>query len=309
MAAVAPRHLLSVRDLTADQIRRLVRQARALKKARRTPAARSLKGKTLGLLFQKPSVRTRLSFEVGMLQLGGKSVYMDATDLGGRKRESPKDLARVLSRYLDGIVTRTFAHADAEALARWSGIPVINGLSDFTHPCQALGDLMTLAERFGRLKGLRVSYIGDGNNVCHALLEAAALVGLHLAVATPAGHRPHGPTLRWAGAQAHRAGGSVRWTAKPEEAIRGAEAVYTDVWTSMGQERQGDRRRAAFRRFQINETLLERAPGALFMHCLPAHRGEEVTDSVMDSPRAIVYDQAENRLHIQKAILLMLLSR
>ena len=265
-------------------------------------------GKTLGLLFQKPSVRTRVSFEIGMLELGGQALYMDSVDLGGNKRERSKDLALVLSRYLDGIVIRTFAHQDAEELARAAQIPVINGLSDTTHPCQALGDLFTIQERFKKLSGVTVAFVGDGNNVCHALLEAAGLTGLSLKIATPSGHLPPTATVRWAQKGCQRIGGMIQLCKTPQEAVRGAAVVYTDVWTSMGQEKEGARRRQRFQGFQVDRQLMRQAgTQALFMHCLPAHRGEEVTDEVMDSPRSIVYDQAENRLHIQKAILLMLL--
>ncbi len=302
-----PKHLLSVRDLTASQIQALLRKAMQLKGSKSTQA-RALAGKTLGLLFQKPSVRTRVSFEVGMLQLGGQTLYMDSVDLGGNKRESSKDLALVLSRYLDGFVVRIFAHREAEELARHSGIPVINGLSDYTHPCQALGDLLTLQERFKKLSGVTVAYVGDGNNVCHALLEAAGLTGLSLKIATPGGHLPPAATVQWAQKGCRRLGGSIQLCKTPQEAVRGAAVVYTDVWTSMGQEKEGASRRQQFQAFQVNRQLMRQAgTQALFMHCLPAHRGEEVTDEVMDSPRSIVYDQAENRLHIQKAILLMLL--
>ena len=267
-----------------------------------------LRGKVLGLLFHKPSVRTRISFEVGMAQLGGQSLYIGPVELQGGKREAPQDVAQVLSRYLDGIVARTFEHCHVEEMAASASIPVINGLSDFTHPCQAVTDLFTIQEAFGRLKDVRLAYVGDGNNVCHALMEACALTGIHLKMATPAGHRPHAGTLQRVQSWSRRSGGSVEWTVNPAEAVRGAQVVYTDVWVSMGQEKEKGARRKLFKNYQVNQQLMDRAaPGAFFMHCLPAHRGEEVSDEVMDSRTSIVYDQAENRLHVQKALLLMLL--
>ncbi|MBI3616000.1 MAG: ornithine carbamoyltransferase [Candidatus Omnitrophica bacterium] len=303
-----PRHLLTVRDLKPSQIQGLLNSAADLKRNRKE--IDPLAGKTLGLLFQKPSVRTRVSFEVGMAQLGGRSLYIGPVELQGGQRESSKDLAQVLSRYLDGIVARTFSHEQAEEMAAWSRIPVINGLSDFAHPCQALSDLFTIQEKFGRLKGVRLAYIGDGNNVCHSLLEASALMGAQLAVATPPGYRPDRSVVQWALAQAKKSGSRILLSMKPKEAVREAQVVYTDVWTSMGQEREQAQRRKDFRGFQVDSSLLKQADKkVIFMHCLPAHRGEEVSNEVMDSRYAIVYDQAENRLHMQKAILLTLMGR
>lgn len=302
------RHLLTIRDLSSSEIGELFKTAAKLKRTRKE--IRPLAGKTLGLLFQKPSVRTRVSFEVGMAQMGGRSLYVGPVELQEGQRESPKDVALVLSRYLDGIVARTFSHQQAEELARWAKIPVINGLSDFAHPCQALSDLFTLQEKFRRLKGLRVAFIGDGNNVCHSLIECCALLGIHLKIASPRNYRPDSAILRWALTQAGRFGSQTLLFDDPAEAVRGAQVVYTDVWTSMGQEKERDERRIEFQGFQVNASLMQQAAkGALFMHCLPAHRGEEVSDEVMDSRSAIVYDQAENRLHVQKAILLMLMGR
>lgn len=301
------RHLLKIRDLTADQISELLRVAKRLKQTR-NHSSRPLTGKTLGLLFQKPSVRTRVSFEVGMAQLGGQSLYIGPVEMGGSQREAAKDVARVLSRYLDAIVARTFRHQDVEEMAAVSSIPVINGLSDYTHPCQALADLFTIQERVGKLRGCRLAYVGDGNNVCHSLLGACGLMGLHLSVATPKGYEPEEAMVRWATAQARKSGGSVRVGHDPAAAVRGAQVVYTDVWASMGQEDEREKRRRLFKVFQVNAALMKRAaPGCWFMHCLPAHRGEEVSDEVMDSKQSIVYDQAENRMHVQKAILLDLL--
>jgi len=300
------RHLLTIRDLTAQEIQSLFTQATRLKKS--TSRTEPLRGKTLGLMFQKPSVRTKVSFEVGMNQLGGQTLYMGPVELEQGKRESAKDLARVLSRYLDGIVARTFGHQDVVEMAEWATIPVINGLSDESHPCQALADLFTIQEKTGKLRGVKMAYVGDGNNVCHSLIEATALTGVHLAIATPAGYEPKPEVVQWAQAQARKTGSQITLTQNPKEAVSGATIVYTDVWTSMGQEKERQQRQRIFLDFQVNRALMQQAAkGALFMHCLPAHRGEEVSDDLMDSKQAIVYDQAENRLHLQKAILLMLL--
>ncbi len=299
-----PLHLVTVRDLTSSQIKELFETTARLKKER-ISRARPLAGKVLGLLFQKPSVRTRVSFEVGMAQLGGQSLYVGPVELQQGKREAPKDVARVLSRYLDGIVARTFQHSDVEEMAKYSAIPVINGLSDDSHPCQALADLFTVKEKRGKLEGITLAYIGDGNNVCHSLLQACALTGAHLSVATPAGYAPAVEIVAWSRKQAAKTGSRILCTQDPGEAVRNADVVYTDVWASMGQEAEKKKRLKIFQPFQINGKLMRLAPKkALFMHCLPAHRGEEVTDEVMDSRQSVVYDQAENRLHVQKAILL-----
>ncbi len=302
------RHLLTIRDLTAQEIQHLFQEAARLKKSK--ARTQPLRGKTLGLMFQKPSVRTKVSFEAGMNQLGGQTLYMGPVELEQGKRESAKDLARVLSRYLDGIVARTFGHQDVVEMAQWATIPVINGLSDESHPCQALADLFTISEKLGKLRGVQVAYIGDGNNVCHSLIEASALTGVHLAIATPPGYEPKTEVVRWAQAQARKTGSRITLTQNAREAVQKAAIVYTDVWTSMGQEKERQGRQQIFRDFQVNRSLMQQAAkGARFMHCLPAHRGEEVSDDLMDSTQAIVYDQAENRLHVQKAILLMLLRK
>lgn len=300
------RDLLAVSDLTASEIRKLFAQARRMKRRRKATSA--LSGKVLGLLFEKPSVRTRVSFEVGMAQLGGSALYLGPVECGGGKREAAGDMGQVLSRYLDGIVARTFCHEQAELLAKSAAIPVINGLSDYHHPCQALADLFTMEEKLESPRGATMAYVGDGNNVCHSLLEACALLGVSIRVATPKKYEPCEEIVRWAQTQARHSGGKVLTTHDPEEAVRGAHVVYTDVWASMGQEKESGRRSRIFRDFQVNRSLMRRAlPGALFMHCLPAHRGQEVTDEVIDSPQSIVYDQAENRLHLQKALLVKLL--
>ncbi len=301
-------HLLTVRDLTPEKMRTLFADTARMKKNKNHP--RTLIGKTLGLLFQKPSVRTRVSFEVGMAQLGGQSIYIGPVELQGGQREAARDLAKVLCRYLDGIVARTFAHKDVEEMAAASSVPVINGLSDGSHPCQALADLFTMQEKFVKLHGLKAAYIGDGNNVCHSLIEAAALAGVDLTVATPSKYEPDPAVLRWAHAQAKKTGAALRLVRDPKEAVKKAAVLYTDVWTSMGQEKERAQRRRDFSAYQVNEKLFKSGPkGMLFMHCLPAHRGEEVTDEVIDSRFSIVYDQAENRMHVQKAILLDLLNR
>ena len=303
-----PRHLITLQDLDRSMILQLFRTASELKQEKGS-SARPLAGKTLGLLFQKPSVRTRVSFEVGMAQLGGTSIYIGPVELQGGKREAPKDVARVLSRYLDCIVARTFRHAEVEEMAKYSSIPVINGLSDASHPCQALADLLTVQEKTGHLQGIKIAYVGDGNNVCHSLMEGCALLGVHLAVAAPKGYQPDPAVARWAARQAKKSGSRIECSTHPDRAVAGAAVVYTDVWTSMGQEQEKLRRQKAFKGFRVDSAIMSKAGRrALFMHCLPAHRGEEVTDEVMDSKQSIVYDQAENRLHVQKAILLMLLT-
>jgi len=269
----------------------------------------ALGGRFFALIFEKPSLRTRVTFEVGIQSMGGSAVFLDHTATRLGERESVKDVARNLERWVQGIVARTFEQRAVEELAEHASIPVINALSDRYHPCQALADFFTLEERFGSLRGLKLAYVGDGNNVCHSLLIAGARVGAHVRVATPAGYAPDAEILAEARRAARETRGKIEVLTSPEEAVAGAQAVYTDVWASMGQEREADARAAVFAPYQVNEVLMEQAaPEAVFLHCLPAHRGSEVTAGVIDSPRSIVYDQAENRLHVQKAILLMLLS-
>ncbi len=301
------RDLLSLADVSSSQIEQLLDSAAALKRGR---AGQPLKGKVLALLFQKPSMRTRVAFEVGMSQLGGATTYLGPDDLQLGVREPVKDVARVLARYVDAIVARTFAHADVVELARYADVPVINGLSDLHHPCQALADLLTIREAQGRLRGLTLGYVGDGNNVLHSLLEAASKVGLHVQVATPRGYEPDRTIWNAAVTTGRKTGARFAISHDPRAAARGADALYTDVWTSMGQERQRQQRLRAFRGFQIDGALLRLAkPGCRVLHCLPAHRGEEITDDVMEGSRSSVFDQAENRLHIHKAILLALLTK
>ncbi len=301
------RHFLTIGDVSEAELRVLLRSASQMKRHRRA-GARVLSGTTVALVFQKPSMRTRVAFEVAVLQLGGSVVYLGQDDIKLGQREPMKDVARVLSRYVDAIVLRTFGHNDAEEFARYARVPVINGLSDLVHPCQALADLMTLDEAFGHLKGLHVAYVGDGNNVLHSLIEGCARLGVTVTVATPHRYRPDATLWKVAVREATAHGASLRWITKPREAVRGADVVYTDVWVSMGQEHQAAARRKTFRAYQLNASLLRGAKrGCRVMHCLPAHRGEEITDDVMESSRSLIFEQAENRLHVQKALLVFLL--
>lgn len=302
------RDLLTGTEWSPAVLRELYHLAAGIK-ARPEHYRGALGGRFLAMIFEKPSLRTRVTFEVGIQSMGGGAVFLDHTETRLGARESIKDVARNLSRWVQGIVARTFEQRVIEELAEHASIPVINALSDRFHPCQALADFFTLEERFGSLRGLKLAYVGDGNNVCHSLLVTGARVGAHVRVATPAGYEPDAEIVAEARRAARETRGEIELFGKPEEAVAGAQAVYTDVWASMGQEHEAAQREAVFAAYQVNEALLElAAPDAVFLHCLPAHRGTEVTDAVIDSPRSIVYDQAENRLHVQKAILLMLLS-
>ncbi len=292
-------------DLTDDELSALLDMARDLKRDPRA-FAHSLSGRSIALLFEKPSLRTRMTFELAIRQLGGASVSSDGP-IG--VREPLKDVARNLERWVDAIVVRTFLQSTIDELARWSSVPVINALSDLYHPCQALADILTLQERFGRLRGLKLAFIGDGNNVAHSLMLTSARLGMHFAIATPKGYSPDAGIVAQAEGLAAVAGGSVSVTHDARDAVAGAHAIYTDVWASMGQETEAERRRQEFSPYRITAQLFEGARAdAVFMHCLPAKRGEEVTDEAIESPRSIVFDQAENRLHAQKALLLMMLS-
>ena len=299
------KHFLSIQDLERDDVGRLFRLTAELKsrtkaRDRGTPLA----GRTMALIFEKPSLRTRVTFEVGMFQLGGASVYLAAQEIGFGKRESVPDIARNLSRWVDIITARVFSHATVEGLARHATVPVINGLSDREHPCQAMADYFTLWERGLDLSKIRLAWIGDGNNVCHSVLLLGALVGTRMVVATPPGYEP-APVILDA---CRRIGAKVEQTVEARDAAEGADVIYTDAWVSMGQEAERERRQEAFQRYQVNDALLRFAgPRALVMHCLPAHRGEEVTDPVLDGPQSVILDQAENRLHAQKAVILHLL--
>jgi len=301
---MAHRHVVSLHDLAPSEIEYLLALARHLK-ADPLRYKETLVGKTLAMLFEKPSLRTRVTFEVGMGQLGGQAVYLGPQEVGLGKRESVKDVAQNLSRWVDVIMARVFSHQTLLELAEHASVPVINGLSDYEHPCQALGDYLTLLEHKGKLAGTTLAWVGDGNNVAHSLIYGAARLGVRMHIATPPGYEPDRSVL----AEAKREGGVIETTSDPAAAVAGADAVYTDVWTSMGQEAEAEARTQIFRAYQVNSALMRAAgPQALFMHCLPAHRGEEVTDDVIDSSRSIVCDQSENRLHIQKAILIALLS-
>jgi ornithine carbamoyltransferase len=301
---MAAADLLRDLDLTSDELRSLLDLAAMLKRSPRD-YAHSLDGKSIALLFEKPSLRTRLTFELAIKQLGGDSLFTEGP-VG--VREPLKDVARNLDRWVNGIVARVFSQATIESLADWSGVPVINALSDLFHPCQALADMQTIRERFGGLGGLKLAFVGDGNNVAHSLMLCAPRLGMDFALACPPGYLPNPDIVAQAQGLAAVAGVSLDITHGPEEALAGAHAVYTDVWASMGQEQEGAIRRRAFRDYQVNDALFALArPDAIFMHCLPAKRGEEVSDSIMESGRSAVFDQAENRLHAQKALLLMLL--
>jgi ornithine carbamoyltransferase len=301
--------LISIHDLTVEEVEALFQLA-ANVKARPDRYRAALAGRTLGMIFEKSSTRTRVSFEVGMYQLGGWATFLSSRDIQIGRGETIHDTANVLSRYVDGIMARTFAHETVTELARWAEVPVINGLTDLLHPCQALADYFTMRERFGHTRGLTMAYVGDGNNVCHSLMFGGAKVGAHVRVATPAGFRPKPEIVAAAGEDAAAAGTRLELFTDPAEAVRGAHVVYTDVWASMGQETEAQARAKAFAGYQVTPALMAAAdPEAVFMHCLPCHRGEEVAADVVDGPRSVVFDEAENRLHVQKAVLLMLLNR
>ena len=298
--------LLSIADLTRKEIEQLIEQTWHIKKEGVPPL---LSGRTLALLFEKPSLRTKVSFEIAIYQLGGYGIYLSPEEVGLGKRESSADVARVLSRYVDGIVARTFSQETLAILAGNSSAPVINALSDLEHPCQALSDLFTIYEKKGRLPGLTLAFIGDGNNVANSLLLSACLVGMNFLLASPSGYYVKEEVLNQGKEFAALSGSQIRLTNDPHEAARDADIVYTDVWTSMGQEAEGAKRRLAFSDYQVDNEILSSAKGdALFMHPLPAHRGEEISADLLDNPRSIVFDQAENRLHLQKALLVKLLS-
>ncbi len=300
---------ISIHDLTLYEFHEILDLAREMK-IHPGRFRQHLKNKILAMVFQKPSLRTRVSFEVGMLELGGQAIYLAPADIQAGTRETFFDIGKNLERWVDGIMIRTFAHENIIELARAASIPVINGLSDLLHPCQAMADVFTLKEKKGDLARLKLAYIGDGNNVCHSLLFAGAKAGMTVAVATPPGYEPKEEIVKLAREDGQETGFKLILTANPEEAVAGADAVYTDVWASMGQESEREIRRKIFAPFQINQALMSKAAkDAVFMHCLPAHRGEEVTDDVIDSAQSIVYDQAENRLHVQKAIMLLLIGK
>jgi len=296
---------LSISDMADEDITSFMAGAVKLK-AQGLPAL--CDGKILAILFEKPSLRTRVSFEVAMRQLGGGAIYISPAEVGLGERESVPDVARVLSRYVDIITARTFSHGTVELLAEYSSKPVINALSDLEHPCQALADLLTIYEKKGKLAGLTLAFIGDGNNVARSLLLAAALAGMNFHIASPVGYSLQGEMLRVAQGYAARSGSKILLTEEPGRAVSGADVVYTDVWASMGQEAESEVRARAFAGYQVDKKLLSQAKAdVIFMHDLPAHRGEEVTDDVIDGPQSVVFDQAENRMHAQKALLAKLL--
>jgi ornithine carbamoyltransferase len=303
------RHLLSLKDYSREEIEEVFDLAARVKAE---PAAYGgvLHGKSLGMIFQKPSTRTRVSFEVGMFQLGGTALYLGASDIQLHRGETIADTARVLSRYVDGIMARVFSHQDILDLARYGSVPVINGLSDLLHPCQALADYFTMRERRGATLGLKIAYVGDGNNVCHELMFGAVKLGLRMSVATPPGYEPNPIVVKSAAREAQKLGTPVpEVLSDPMAAVEGADLVYTDVWASMGQEAEAESRHAAFAGFTVDAEMMSAAgPEAVFMHCLPAHRGEEVAAEVIDGPQSVVFDEAENRLHTQKAVLMLLMS-
>ncbi len=303
------KHLLSIADLSSEEVWQILDLAGRLKKEWQKGGNKPiLKGKTLGMIFQKPSLRTRVSFEMGMIHLGGKAIYLSPDEVKLGVRESVADVARVLSRYVDGILARVFSHRHVEELAAHSLVPVINGLSDYNHPCQALSDLFTIREKRGKLSGLKLAYVGDGNNVAVSLLFATTKVGMDISVASPKGYEPPDEVIELARSFATQSGSKVEITNDPFEAVKGADIIYTDVWVSMGQEAESEERLKVFPPYQVNARLVEAAdPDCMVMHCLPAHRGQEITDEVADGPHSIIFDQAENRLHAQKAILALIL--
>jgi len=301
------RDFITIRSFTPAEVRKLIDDAIDIK-AHPAKYADALKGKALAMIFEKPSLRTRVTFDVGIRQLGGFAIYLSPAEISLGKRESVADVARNLERMVQGIMARTFSHKVVEELAEHAHIPVINGLTGYNHPCQAMADYMTLLEIKREPSGIKLAYVGDGNNVAVSLIHGAARLGVHLALATPPGYEPNPEVVQWARTHGTETGGRIDLTHDPVEAVKDADAVYTDVWTSMGQEAESAMRLKIFRPYQVNEALFAHArPDAIFMHCLPAHRGEEVTDGVMESPRSVVFQQAENRLHVQKAIMLNLM--
>jgi len=299
---------LALRDWPAADLMDLLLTARSIK-ADPAKYSRQLEGKALAVIMEKPSLRTRVSFEVGIRQLGGFSIHLSSQEISLGKREPVRDVAKNLERMVQGIVIRTFGHNIVEEMAKHASIPVINGLTDFAHPCQAMADYLTILETKGDFNSVKIAYIGDGNNVAHSLIFGAARFGAHLAVATPAGYEPDAEVVRQAMAEAVETGGRIEILRDPAEAAAAADVLYTDVWTSMGQEDENEKRRGDFAGYQVNDEIARLAkPDYVFMHCLPAHRGEEVAASVIDSDHSIVFQQAENRVHAQKAVLLRLMT-
>ena len=303
--------LLSIHELSRDEVEEILSLAQELKEKQKAGIPhRILEGKSLGMIFEKSSTRTRVSFEVGMYQLGGQALFLSSRDLQLGRGEPIKDTARVLSRYLDGIMIRTYGHERIEELAEWADVPVINALSDLLHPCQALTDLLTIREYKGKnLTGLKMAYVGDGNNMTHSLMYAAAKVGMNFAAATPEGYEPNAEVVANAKADAAATGATVTITHNPMEAVVGADVIVTDTWASMGQEAEHDARTAVFRPYQVNWELVAESgdPRCIVMHCLPAYRGEEITEDVFEEFANVIFDEAENRLHVQKAIMALVM--
>jgi ornithine carbamoyltransferase len=301
--------LLAISDLTPKDIEKILKRSAAHKKMlRQGKSHQPLKGKSLGMIFEKSSTRTRVSFEVGMYQLGGQALFLSPNDIQMGRGETIADTARTLSRYLNGIMIRTFAQETVEELARLASIPVINGLTDLHHPCQALADVFTVQEKKGKLKGLKLAYVGDGNNVANSLVQVCVKTGMHFSIASPVGYKLSPAILEGVRTEAARLGARVETSADPFQAVANADVVYTDVWASMGQEAEHAKRMKAFQGFQVDMRLMKAAKkGALVMHCLPAHRGEEISADVIDGPQSVVFDEAENRMHVQKAVMEMLM--
>ncbi len=309
MESLCGRHFLTLQDLMPEEITAVLELSRKLKeKQQRCEPHHLLEGKTLGMIFQKPSTRTRVSFEVGMWQLGGYALFLSSQELQMGRGEPIRDTAAVLSRYVDGIMVRTFEHEQVEELAAHAGVPVINALTDYLHPCQVLADLLTIEEKLGRLHGVKLGYVGDGNNVAHSLLLGGSRMGMEIRVGAPPGHGPKREVVERAKENSRRWGGQVLVTEDPIQAVEGVDVVYTDVWASMGQDQEKEARKQIFEPYQVNQQLLNQASAAaLVMHCLPAYRGEEITIDVLEGDRAVVLDQAENRLHAQKGLLALIM--
>ncbi len=303
------RDFISLKSYSNAELTSLLDYAALLKK-KKNRITSDLKGKTIGLIFQKPSNRTRVSFEVGIHQMGGNCIYLGPEEINLGKRETTSDVAQTLSRYLDGIVARTFSHRDVVELAKFATVPVINGLTDLSHPCQAMADMLTIHEKLGTLKKIKLAYVGDGNNVCHSLMIISAKLGVDMRVAHPKGFAPLDIVTKAAHELAQKTSAKITLTTDPLQAVNGAQVLYADTWVSMGQELESKKRLKIFEKYQINRKLVEHADkNFIFMHCLPAHRTQEVTEEIIDGPRSVIFDQAENRLHVQKAILLYLLGK
>ena len=301
--------LIEINHLSLEEIYQIFDLSKTLKEKQNTGEPHKLlEGKTLGMIFSKPSTRTRISFETGIYQLGGMGMYFNQNDLQLKKSESVSDTAKVLSRYLNGIMIRTFDHQDVIDLAKFGSIPVINGLTDLHHPCQVLTDLFTVLEKRRTLKGLKLVYIGDGNNMAHSLLHGCSKVGMNITIASPSGYMPRQEIVAESKVNAKYMGSKIEITEDPVKAVSGADIIYTDVWASMGQEKEAVKRRKKFIKYQVNSKLVKNAnDDYIFMHCLPAHRGDEVTDEICDSPNSVIFDEAENRLHVQKAIMALVM--